>query len=192
MKNLVALLCLISTLVGPVFSYKCYSCMSPNITTCNASVTECLGGRCCTVSQYFLFGDKYFKSIFKGCANETLCGAKGAGMVNTMKYRFYAKCCHGDFCNNQTYEIPEEDPAPNGVKCPCSFCLGTLDECKSDKEINCTGSMNRCMEYRAKMRNVDNTVEDYSFKGCINSDSCNNNFDSYIGMEEIQRVYKKC
>ncbi|XP_069598762.1 protein RoBo-1-like [Ranitomeya imitator] len=192
MKNLVTFLCMISALVGSVFSYKCNSCMCPNSTKCEVSETECLGDRCMIVSQYFCFGDKLFKSFYKGCANETLCGTKGTGSVEMMKFRFHVYCCTGDLCNNQEYEIFEEDPTPNGVKCPSCFRLGTLEECKTNKEMNCTGSMNRCVEYRAKIRNVDKTEEDYSFKGCINSDSCRYNFDSYVGMEEIQRVFLKC
>ncbi|CAJ0947462.1 unnamed protein product [Ranitomeya imitator] len=145
----------------------------------------------CMISALVGSGDKLFKSFYKGCANETLCGTKGTGSVEMMKFRFHVYCCTGDLCNNQEYEIFEEDPTPNGVKCPSCFRLGTLEECKTNKEMNCTGSMNRCVEYRAKIRNVDKTEEDYSFKGCINSDSCRYNFDSYVGMEEIQRVFLK-
>ncbi|XP_077113485.1 uncharacterized protein LOC143768717 isoform X2 [Ranitomeya variabilis] len=53
MKNLVALLCVISALVGSVFSYRCMSGVSYNSTTCNVSEIECLAAGCMTVCQYF-------------------------------------------------------------------------------------------------------------------------------------------
>ncbi|KAM4015194.1 phospholipase A2 inhibitor NAI-like [Anomaloglossus baeobatrachus] len=181
-----------SSLVGSDSSYKCFSCWSYNSTTCNVSATECLGDRCMTASQYFNIGDKTFKSVYRGCANKTLCGTKGSGIVKNMKFRFYVFCCTGNLCNNQSYELPLDNLTINGVKCPTALCTGTLEECKSDKEVNCTGSMDQCMDYRAKLKNPDGTVEKYSAKGCVNSDCCRYNFGSNIGFEEIDREYLKC
>ncbi|KAM4015639.1 phospholipase A2 inhibitor gamma subunit B-like isoform 1-T2 [Anomaloglossus baeobatrachus] len=192
MKNLVTLLYMISALVVSVFSYNCYSCSSRNSTTCNDTETECLGDRCMTAYQYVNLYEKKVNSIYNGCANESLCGAKGSGMVEHVKFKFFAHCCTGNLCNNQTYEPPEDDLTPNGLKCPYSFCIGTLKECKSDKEINCTGSMNQCLEYRATLRNPDGTIANYSAKGCTNSDACQYNFDSKIAFQEIHRALLKC
>ncbi|KAM4015089.1 phospholipase A2 inhibitor NAI-like [Anomaloglossus baeobatrachus] len=192
MKNLVALLCMISALVVLVSCFRCYSCESRNSTKCNVSDTECLGNRCMTVCQYFYSGGKEFKSIYRGCANDTLCGIKGEEMMENVKFRFHVTCCTGELCNTAQYKLFEEDPTPNGVICPSAYCNNTLEECKSDKNINCTGSMNKCVEYRAKVRNPDGTVEKYSFKGCVNSDCCRYNFDSNIALEEKHRVLLKC
>ncbi|KAM4016938.1 uncharacterized protein ACNLHF_003094 [Anomaloglossus baeobatrachus] len=153
MKNLVALLCIISALVGSVFSYKCFSCFSPNSTTCNQSESECLGDRCMTASQYTFNGEVEFKSLIKACANETLCGIKGAIARENVKFRFFVHCCTGNLCNTDKYELQEEDPKPNGKKCPSAYCTNTLEDCKSDKEVNCTGSMDRCFDYRAEVIN---------------------------------------
>ncbi|KAM4015052.1 phospholipase A2 inhibitor 31 kDa subunit-like [Anomaloglossus baeobatrachus] len=192
MKNLVALLCVISALVGSVFSNKCHLCWSHNSTTCNVTETECLGDRCMTASQYFNADKTVFKSIYKGCANDTLCETKGSGMVEKLNFRFYAHCCTGDLCNNQTYQLHEEDLTPNGKICPTALCLDTLEECETDKKMNCTGSMDRCLEYRAKLRNPDDTVVEYSVKGCVNSDCCNYNFDSIVGFKVLHRELLKC
>ncbi|KAM4015090.1 uncharacterized protein ACNLHF_001776 isoform 1-T1 [Anomaloglossus baeobatrachus] len=192
MKNLVALLCMISALVISVSCFRCYSCESRTSTKCNVSETECLGNRCMTACQYFKVGGKEFTSTYRGCANDTLCGTKGSGIVENAKFRFHAICCTGELCNNATYEFLEEDPRPNGVICPFAFCNNTLEECKTEKTINCTGSMNKCLEYRARIGTPDGIVGNYSIKGCFNSDCCRYNFDSNIAMEEQHRVLLKC
>ncbi|XP_075184252.1 phospholipase A2 inhibitor gamma subunit B-like [Anomaloglossus baeobatrachus] len=145
-----------------------------------------------TVCQYFHSGEKDYNSIYKGCANETLCASKGAEMMETIRFRFNAICCTGELCNTAQYEFAEEDPTPNGVMCPTAHCNDTLDECKTDKTITCTGSMDKCVEYRGKVHNPDGSVELYSAKGCANSDCCKYNFDTNIGIEKIHKVLVKC
>ncbi|KAM4015641.1 phospholipase A2 inhibitor NAI-like [Anomaloglossus baeobatrachus] len=192
MKNLVALLCLISALVASVFSYKCHSCLSLNSTKCNTSEMECLGDRCMTVIQYLCINGHIYKSIYKACANETLCNAKGSARVQNFRFRFYAKCCTGELCNTDGYRLPAEDPNPNGVKCPSAYCTGILEDCKTDKKINCTGSMNQCYEFRGDAIDPGGTEMEYSVHGCMNSDACKFNFDCTIGVTEPKNKYLKC
>ncbi|CAJ0947463.1 unnamed protein product [Ranitomeya imitator] len=183
MKNLVVLVCVTSALVGSVFSYKCYSCFSRNSTTCNETETECLGDRCMTGSQHAYNNGTVYNSILKGCANETLCGAKGSAVMENVKYRFYMNCCTGNLCNTDGYELPAEDPTPNGVKCPTAYCKGSFQECKTEKEMNCTGSMDQCFEFRGDTKDPGDTEGKYSVKGCMNSDSCKFNFDCALGFQ---------
>ncbi|KAM4016853.1 phospholipase A2 inhibitor and Ly6/PLAUR domain-containing protein-like isoform 1-T1 [Anomaloglossus baeobatrachus] len=187
MKSLVALLCTISAVVVSVFSYKCYSCISGNSTTCKESEVECLGDRCMTCSQFIDRKHKVLKSILKSCANETLCGAIGSIAIEKVMYRFYAKCCTGNLCNTDEYELPVEDPTPNGVKCPSAYCVGTLEECNSTKEMNCTGSMKNCFQFRGEVQHPGETWHNYSAKGCANNDACKYNFDSAVGLSERPR-----
>ncbi|KAM4015768.1 uncharacterized protein ACNLHF_002385 isoform 2-T2 [Anomaloglossus baeobatrachus] len=167
MKNLVTLLCLISALVVSASTYKCYSGFSINSTKCNESEIECLGDRCMTASQYLDRKGYMFKSILKSCANETMCGTNGSVAIENVKYRFYAKCCTGHLCNTDGYELIAEDPTPNGVKCPNAFCIGTFEECKSTKEINCTGSMNRCFQYKGQIHYPGDTWKNVSALGVL-------------------------
>ncbi|KAM4015892.1 phospholipase A2 inhibitor and Ly6/PLAUR domain-containing protein-like [Anomaloglossus baeobatrachus] len=192
MKNLVILLCVISAIVISVFSYKCHSCWSRNSTTCDVSETECLGDRCMTVCQYFKLDGYEFKSMLKGCANETMCGMNGSATAENTKFLFESHCCNGHLCNNQTYQSPEDNLTTNGVKCPLSMCPGTLEECKSEKEVNCTGSMDRCLDYRGTARDPYGKERKYSGKGCTNSVACEYNFASQILTEETHRVLLKC
>ncbi|XP_075183201.1 phospholipase A2 inhibitor and Ly6/PLAUR domain-containing protein-like [Anomaloglossus baeobatrachus] len=134
---------------------------------------------------------KLLIEMYKNCANETLCGTKGALVVG-YTFRFYASCCDGEFCNNKGYELPPENQTQNGVICPSDVCFNTLKECKTEKMRNCTESMNRCFDYRGSIINPDRTFTKYSAKGCVNDDACRNNVDSKIAFEETRRVYVKC
>ncbi|KAM4014906.1 phospholipase A2 inhibitor NAI-like [Anomaloglossus baeobatrachus] len=186
MKNLLALLFMISAFVVSVFSYKCYSCFSLNSTTCNESQIECLGDRCMTASQFYDREGDVFKSIFKSCANETLCGTNGSAASENVMFRFHANCCTGNLCNTDRYKILA-DPTPNGIKCKSAFCTGKIEECTSDKMMNCTGSMNKCFTFRGKTMDPDLVWNNVSAKGCINDDACKFSFDSAIGVSEGQR-----
>ncbi|KAM4015770.1 uncharacterized protein ACNLHF_002387 [Anomaloglossus baeobatrachus] len=187
MKNLLALLFMISAFVVSVFSYKCNSCFSRNSTTCNESQIECLGDRCMTASQFYDKEGDVYKSILKSCANETLCGTNGSVAIVNVIFRFYANCCTGNLCNTDGYNILAEDPTPNGVICPTAFCTDETKECTSDKLLNCTGSMKKCFKFRGKALDPSMAWENYSSKGCINDDACKVNFDTAIGVSEGQR-----
>lgn len=146
-----------------------------------------------TASMYLHNGDKTFHSIYKGCANETLCGASGSlTQDSSVKIRTHAKCCSGNKCNNDKFNLPEENSEPNGKKCPSAFCQGTTEECKTEKEMECTGSENQCYEYRGTVQTPDGVVDDYSEKGCINAIGCQENFGVLIGVDEKHRVLLTC
>ncbi|XP_075184701.1 uncharacterized protein LOC142256731 [Anomaloglossus baeobatrachus] len=137
-----------------IFSYQCYYAFCRNSTTCNENVTECLGDRCMTASQYDYIDGTLYRSSMKGCANETVCGADGlAAAAGKFHLIFHVKCCSGNLCNTDGYYLPKEDPTLNGVKCPSAYCTGTLEECESDEEMDCTGSMDHCFEYRQRIIN---------------------------------------
>ncbi|XP_075184724.1 uncharacterized protein LOC142256747 isoform X2 [Anomaloglossus baeobatrachus] len=184
MKNLVTLLCMISALVVSALTYKCYSGFSSNSTTCKESEVECLGNRCMTASQYVDRKGNVFKSILKSCANETFCGTNGSVAIKNAMYRFYVKCCTGHLCNTDGYELISEDPTPNGVKCPSAYFIGTFEKCNSTKEINCTGSMNRCFQYRGQARYPGDTWKNVSAKGCTNYIACKYNFKNIMAVPE--------
>ncbi|KAM4016497.1 phospholipase A2 inhibitor 31 kDa subunit-like [Anomaloglossus baeobatrachus] len=192
MKNLVALLCLVFALHSSVFSYKCLSGVSHNSTTCNVSEAECLGDRCMTVCQYFYVDGIYFKSIYKSCANETICGLKGSGFHETVIFRFYVSCCSGHLCNTDEYYLPKDDPTPNGKFCPSAYCNDTVEECKSPHIVECTGAMDTCFDYRTEAIVFDGTSRNYSVKGCINAAACKLNFGDCIAITEKKRSLLTC
>ncbi|XP_075697022.1 phospholipase A2 inhibitor CNF-like [Rhinoderma darwinii] len=199
------------------FSYKCISCLSLNSTTCNETETDCIGNQCMTASQYYYNGGDWFQSIFKGCANDSMCEEKGFLSQENVKVRGYIHCCTGDLCNTQGYKLPKEDKKTNGKKCPSCYSRGTQKECKTDEEVECTGSETRCFDYRGEIMHpgcidavlkefyciqnimmpivfvsTDQKVGNYSIKGCCNSFTCICNFDSAIGIKELHRKHKSC
>ncbi|XP_075183496.1 uncharacterized protein LOC142255930 [Anomaloglossus baeobatrachus] len=193
MKNLVALLCMVSALVGSVFSHKCYSGMSRMSKTCNVTENECLGDRCMTISQHIFNDGMQFWSIMKGCANETVCGANTSeAAAEKIKFQFHSNCCSGEFCNTDEYYLPPVDPTPNGAKCPTCYCSGILEECKCEKVMNCTGSMDHCFDYRQHMVDTGERDEKFSIKGCINPAACKINFKNNIGVNVKESKMEKC
>ncbi|XP_073425939.1 phospholipase A2 inhibitor and Ly6/PLAUR domain-containing protein-like [Dendrobates tinctorius] len=192
MKNVVILLCIISALVGSVFSHRCMSGVAYNSTTCNVSEIECLAAGCMTVCQYFYVDGKIFKSIYKGCANESICGLQGSGFHERVIFRFNANCCTGNLCNTDGYDLPKDDPTPNGKLCPSAFCPDTVEECKGHHMVECTGAMDRCFEYRAEAIVFGGISKKYSVKGCINEAACKVNFDGCIAITEIKRNLLTC
>ncbi|XP_071969225.1 uncharacterized protein [Engystomops pustulosus] len=176
----------------PVFS-DCYSCLSKTSTTCDkVIVIPCPQKGCMIISQYVYINGAEYYSILKGCAISQFCGALGSATQDKVKVRGYVKCCPGESCNNGSFYIPEDDPTPNGLVCPNCFINGTLKECVSTKKINCTGIEDRCFEYRGTDKLPDDSVGNYSFKGCMNSFACKYNFNASIAVEEIQGDAMNC
>ncbi|KAM4016265.1 phospholipase A2 inhibitor and Ly6/PLAUR domain-containing protein-like [Anomaloglossus baeobatrachus] len=156
------------------------------------SMTECLGDQCMTACQYAHLGEDHYTSIMKGCANATLCGANGLGKAEKFKFKFYVNCCSGNLCNTDGYYLPKEDPTPNGVTCPSAYCNDTMEECEADEEMECTGSMVHCFDYREHVINEGGKDKKYSMKGCINPDSCKFSFDTDVGVVVKEKRYAKC
>ncbi|XP_056400087.1 phospholipase A2 inhibitor 31 kDa subunit-like [Hyla sarda] len=180
-------------LLGSAFPLKCISCLSKTSTECEGeSEIEC-PGNCMTGSQHFHNGDVDVKSLYKGCANESLCGLFGSlTQENDVTIRVNAVCCSGDKCNDDEFFLPKEDTEPNGLSCPNAYCKGTNEECESDQEIECKGSETQCVEYRGRVKNPDDSEDDYSAKGCINPDGCKFNFGILIAVEELERILLDC
>ncbi|KAM4016264.1 uncharacterized protein ACNLHF_002666 [Anomaloglossus baeobatrachus] len=192
MKNLVAFVCMIFALVSSVLSYQCYSAFCPNSTTCKENVTECLGDRCMTACQYDGLSGTYAKSMMKGCAIDTMCGDNGlAAAAEGDVYQFRVNCCSGDLCNTDGCYLPKEDPTPNGVTCPSAYCNGTMDECEPNKEMECTGSMDRCFVLSQRVINEAGEESESFIKGCANPDACKYNFTE-IAVDNEEKKYAKC
>ncbi|KAM4016049.1 uncharacterized protein ACNLHF_002545 isoform 1-T3 [Anomaloglossus baeobatrachus] len=192
MKNLVTLICVIFALVSSVFSYKCYSAFCYNATKCDLSEIESHGYPCRTTSQYDEFYGMIGRAILKGFTPEAACGIIGLAASLKYKIHFRVKCCFEDYCNTDGFCLPKEDTRPNGVKCPVAHCTGTLEECKTDQEMACTGSMNQCFEYREHLTNRGQRDGKYSMKGCANSVMCNLSFHNNFEPEVLKKRYGNC
>ncbi|KAM4016134.1 uncharacterized protein ACNLHF_002587 [Anomaloglossus baeobatrachus] len=102
MKNLVALLFMISVLVIPAFSKKCHFCESCTTTCEKETEVECGTKRCMTYSKYVVVHYTNPDITFrKGCADESLCerGKKSRTMSEEIVH-----CCSKNLCNTQGFE----------------------------------------------------------------------------------------
>ncbi|KAM4016004.1 uncharacterized protein ACNLHF_002515 [Anomaloglossus baeobatrachus] len=103
MKNLVALLCLISALVGSAFSGKCRSCDCVVPSNCKETVINCSTNGCMTVSEWMYFNEDFEKKIWKGCEDSMRCGVKRSEDSGIYIYKSKYNCCTGDSCNTDGY-----------------------------------------------------------------------------------------
>ncbi|KAM4015766.1 uncharacterized protein ACNLHF_002384 [Anomaloglossus baeobatrachus] len=105
MKNLVALLFMISVLVIPAFSNQCNFCESCTTTCEEETKVECGTKRCMTFSKYIHLHSLTEKgpniTFIKGCADESLCKR---GQQTMWMSQEIAHCCSGDSCNTRGFE----------------------------------------------------------------------------------------
>ncbi|KAM4016132.1 uncharacterized protein ACNLHF_002586 isoform 2-T2 [Anomaloglossus baeobatrachus] len=96
MKTLVALLCMVSALVGSVYSIKCYSCYSKNSPTCDdEKVINC-------EHKY-----KDLSTVLrKGCITDYSninCGRTQLFWYPDRKYETFMSCCDRNLCNTEGF-----------------------------------------------------------------------------------------
>ncbi|KAM4016588.1 uncharacterized protein ACNLHF_002856 isoform 1-T3 [Anomaloglossus baeobatrachus] len=105
MKTLVALLCMVSVLVGSVYSVRCYFCVSKNSPTCDPTIIACKH-RCMTQSTHN-FNDKNVPMVLlKGCTTDNSainCGKKIEEKSSNGKSETFMSCCSRNLCNTDGY-----------------------------------------------------------------------------------------
>ncbi|KAM4016942.1 uncharacterized protein ACNLHF_003099 [Anomaloglossus baeobatrachus] len=112
MKNLVALLCLISALVGSGFSGQCKSCDCDVPSNCKETVVNCTTDRCMT-SSLWRFNEEHgnmVKRIQRGCEAFMWCGINLSDDYGPNIVRLTHRCCPGPLCNTDGYAYKDLEP----------------------------------------------------------------------------------
>ncbi|KAM4016008.1 uncharacterized protein ACNLHF_002517 isoform 2-T5 [Anomaloglossus baeobatrachus] len=115
MKDLVALLFMISVLVVSAFSIKCKFCESSNFTCEEETEVECGTKRCMAHWKYRHY-ERCDITFRKGCADESLCRMRPTipGMPYELVYY-----CSSDLCNTHGFEyINNRDWNSNSFRQP--------------------------------------------------------------------------
>ncbi|KAM4015472.1 uncharacterized protein ACNLHF_002142 [Anomaloglossus baeobatrachus] len=99
MKNLVALLFMISVPVVSAFLIKCNFCKSDK-PSCFVTEVDCCTKRCMTLTKLIRTDEGAKITFMKGCANETLCQMKNPLPWMSQEH---ARCCSGELCNTDRF-----------------------------------------------------------------------------------------
>ncbi|XP_071969017.1 uncharacterized protein [Engystomops pustulosus] len=170
---------------------ECYECHARNSGTCNATVTKCQAGeKCIIINEEFICNGTY-RSFYKGCSRNVPCDWQPYAKANTgFSYRIYTKCCSEDR-NNGSYEMPEPQE-PSGVRCPGCFTQDTLEGCKSDGDMECRGTDDKCHTSYSTVLKPDDTIISFSFQGCISPKFCETDLGHLIGLQVLNSTVFTC
>ncbi|MEE6481821.1 hypothetical protein FKM82_013006 [Ascaphus truei] len=194
MNSFITTLCTFSALIATAYGGCCHHCHERNSTTCATESKDCGGeSRCIVISEYYESCGKIYNSIYKGCAKELPCDqmmstSDDAGEHVRMNY----KCCTGDDCNTDNYEIPPDSGEPSGVICPSCYELDTREECVTKRDMVCKGDEMKCKNYIGIIKKPDAEELQFSVKGCASSLACTMGFSAMIGVEEISSINYEC
>ncbi|XP_075462521.1 urokinase plasminogen activator surface receptor-like [Ascaphus truei] len=127
---------------------RCLKCLKRNGDTCEGESVSCKGeSQCFVISEYVNIGGQEFRSIAKGCAGEIPCDSSGYVKNKLTLIRDNVKCCSGDNCNTNNYDMPPDNGKPSGKVCSDCFKGNSLEECVSDQTRVCKHKEDKCVTY---------------------------------------------
>ncbi|KAM5132534.1 phospholipase A2 inhibitor gamma subunit B-like [Mantella aurantiaca] len=159
--------------IVPAYNSVCYSCIGSNSKTCELKEEVCPEDcSCMTISEEFAYNGTRYYSINKRCAMNLPCNKYMYAFADTEAYiKMYLKCCEGDRCNSDDYDMPVETKE-KGIQCPSCHKYGTLDGCNATKLMVCLGEDDMCIKFRATVFRPDGLLYNVSAQGCSSRESC--------------------
>ncbi|KAM4651962.1 phospholipase A2 inhibitor and Ly6/PLAUR domain-containing protein-like [Discoglossus pictus] len=182
-----AAICIILSITPAVDCSTCLQCHQANSDVCEDKSIDCgEDSDCMTLSEYFKLGTKEFHSIYKDCAKHLPCNTQLYASDGQGDYIIsQLKCCTGDDCNSNYFEMPElSEPEFSGRLCPRCFVEGSVKECTSDYTMMCREKGDQCLTYFGTVETPDGAITNYSVKGCMSSMGCNFGFSALVGVTE--------
>ncbi|XP_056399087.1 phospholipase A2 inhibitor and Ly6/PLAUR domain-containing protein-like [Hyla sarda] len=144
-----------------------------------------------TISEEYKNMESYH-SIYKGCSGDLPCDKKLYSMTNDSLYLMTnLQCCDTDLCNDQFYEMPE-DEKPHGGVCPSCIKFNTLEECKANNKLKCLQKDDKCVSFSAEVEKPDGVAISYSAKGCMSALECERLSDLIIGIKMLNGGNFEC
>nr|UVZ00879.1 sodefrin precursor-like factor beta 4 [Eurycea tynerensis] len=143
------------------------SCTGP-VVACPEGTTKCIQG----LENDTLHGEVVltaYKTCFVPSIPEIVCTETDHQYRSAAYVVRYNTHCSSD---NSPLEVPPLNNTLNGYKCPdCFSDKSSTEECKSDKEIECTGREMECFEYRGIVQRTEKEIIHISLKGCVTTDA---------------------
>lgn len=149
---------------------ECYSCIG-SLQECGGAdipTVQCRGkeNHCVEISRQWLSGTSLVEPIIKGCGNYPKMENLLACSIGDKTSYVVIRVCEGSKCNNSSFaEFSVGEP--NGMT--CYSCLDTgHGECSPEnlQPMNCTGTMDRCMNVIDYIRHARLRA------GCANQQLC--------------------
>ncbi|XP_078511643.1 phospholipase A2 inhibitor gamma subunit B-like [Lissotriton helveticus] len=176
MRSLLAVFGLLAAVLSEGYSLCCEKCISHDSTSCHGPIKGCKKGSntCYQGFENNTLGDNIRLTAVKGCHNPQemppiLCKAPEHMFTNSyLIYRFVAECGKG----MGELKVTPLNLIPNGKKCPDCFKVDTLEECKTDKLIECRGPETDCFNYQGTAERPGSGLMSYSFQGCSTPGLC--------------------
>ncbi|XP_075462524.1 phospholipase A2 inhibitor NAI-like [Ascaphus truei] len=185
-------LCVLYALIATAHGGSCLHCHQMNNETCKEESIDCQEDcKCVVISELQEIHGVIYHSLYKGCARNLPCNAMLHTSSESAYLRVNIKCCSGNDCNTNNYEMPPYRGEPNGKMCPSCFNEGLM-ECISDKEMMCKGNEDKCVEYIGRVRMIDGVEKEMTIKGCTTSFTCEVGYGVMVGVQEIFNLVSTC
>ncbi|XP_078511642.1 phospholipase A2 inhibitor gamma subunit B-like [Lissotriton helveticus] len=157
-------------------SLSCGTCLGHGSPLCQGSIETCdkVDDTCMQGYENNTLDADTRLTAVKACHNpqETppfVCKASDHYFRSTnFTVRFVAECGQemGEF------KVPPMNLTSNGKKCPDCFKEDTIEECKTDKLIECVGLQTDCLHFRGKAQRPGSDMTSYYLQGCATPNLC--------------------
>ncbi|KAM5132436.1 phospholipase A2 inhibitor gamma subunit B-like [Mantella aurantiaca] len=190
-----SLLFLFMQLLVPAHCITCYTCQASNSETCKHVEAKCPDGNSCmTVSEEYYTRGKTYHSVLKRCARNLPCNIQVYGNAGPgFHIKSYLKCCTGDLCNTDSYELPKNETKENsGILCPYCNKYDTLDGCNATKYTVCWGETDLCAIFRGTIKRPDGVLFNTSAQGCSSANACIYDYSEVASMKIVSFEENRC
>ncbi|XP_053547221.1 phospholipase A2 inhibitor and Ly6/PLAUR domain-containing protein [Bombina bombina] len=167
MRSVVAILCVLSSLIPQGYSLSCVECFGTS-SSCTGSSKTCATGYQClsTYSVTTVTGGTEVNLFARSCSPASECNVKGSISNPYMKVRVSSSCCSTDNCTPTTPTLPTYSSQQNGLTCR-SCISATSDWCYTQETVSCTGDEDRCILQSTNLAGTKTAV-----RGCATKSIC--------------------
>ncbi|XP_076994127.1 protein RoBo-1-like [Tamandua tetradactyla] len=185
LKSLLIICVLASFAFSTVENYKCASCFATLCTADRQRTCETSQGCFNRKQELKLPGQHSVIIPEKGCSlSECVSLAFSASLGTNRTFKYESRCCQGEQCNKEDFQVSPKSSVPNGIRCPACY---VEDDISCDPVLlNCTGAETKCVEV---FGTAYPGVTIYA-KGCATENACNFRNISITGTTKIRTSCK--
>ncbi|KAG8550000.1 hypothetical protein GDO81_029831 [Engystomops pustulosus] len=193
MRSFIISLTILCAISGADSDITCFQCLEKNSNDCEGKSVECPDSTECYVkSEYYHAMDASYNTVEKGCNTGSPCDVSPyiSNFFNK-EIRMNVQCCRENNCNIGGFYIPPEPTEHYGRTCTSCYEDG-LEECVSDRKVQCLLEEDKCMKFIGTLRDPGGNVINRTFWGCASPLACEYKFGALIGLEEIDTKCLEC